>query len=178
MPRPLFDRTRRGVEANLEAAEAGVIAALCRELTDLVEGGPTGAAAPSDEQPAPGDAVRRRLFPRAYLDPTEEEAEAEWQRLVHGDLVDGRRAALETVGRTLAHSTQHKDRYELVLSDEEAEAWLVVLNDARLALGTVLDVTEATDPSAFDPDHPDAGSFAVYWWLGLVQEHLVAALSN
>ena len=36
------------------------------------------------------DAVTQRLFPRAYLDPTEEEAESQWQELVHDDLVEAR----------------------------------------------------------------------------------------
>ncbi|HLF40969.1 MAG TPA: DUF2017 family protein [Acidimicrobiia bacterium] len=176
MSRHLFDRTRHGVEADLEPAEAGVIAHLCRELTgflddDAAEGVPGSG-------PEAREAVRRRLFPSAYLDPTEEQAESEWQRLVHGDLVDGRRTALETVGRTLAHARERHGRYQVILSDEEAEAWLAVFNDARLTLGTLLDVSEDMDPSVFDPDDPAAGSFAVYWWLGLVQEHLVAALSG
>ena len=96
---------------------------------------------------ATADPVLERLFPRAYLDPTEEEAEAEWQRLVHDDLVDGRRQALATVERTLAGAMVRRGRFELTLNEEQAQAWLAVINDARLALGTRLEVTEDIDLS-------------------------------
>ncbi len=46
------------------------------------------------EEGAGSDPVTQRLFPRAYLDPTEERAESEWQSLAHGDLVASRRSAL------------------------------------------------------------------------------------
>ena len=46
---------------------------------------------------------------------------------------------------------------EIVL-DEAAEAqWLGVFNDARLALGTALDITEDTELDDFDADDPAPG---------------------
>ena len=171
--RPPFRRTRHGtVEARFEPAEAGLLARICRELTELLAG--DEPVSPAEGEPDP---VLARLFPRAYLDPTEEEAEAEWQRLVHSDLLEGRRIALETMGRTLAHADTSRAGYTLVLSGDEAEAWLSVLNDARLALGTRLEVTEDLDPADFRADDPEAAPYAVYWWLGLLQEHLIDALS-
>lgn len=170
----VFRRTRQGtVEATFGPDEAGLLARICRELTELITGGDAG------RPPAAGDdPILARLFPRAYLDPTEEEAEAEWQRLVHDDLVAGRRAALETVGRTLAHAETSRGRYTMALSQDDADAWLSVLNDARLALGTRLDVTEDLDPADFKPGDPETAPYAIYWWLGLLQEHLVDALSG
>src|SRR5438093_10268367 len=97
--------------------------------------------------------IFERLFPRAYLDPTEEEAEADWQRFSHGDLLDGRRRALAAVEGTLASAEVRRGRHELTLSEEQALAWLSVINDARLALGTRLAVTEDMDLSCLDPDH-------------------------
>jgi hypothetical protein len=96
---------------------------------------------------------------------------------VHGDLVDGRRRALTTVEGTLAGAAVRRGRFELTLSEEQALAWLAVLNDARLALGTRLEVTEDLDLSGLDPDDPDTAPFAVYWWLGGLQEGLLDALS-
>jgi hypothetical protein len=166
-PRAPFRRNRSdGFDVVLEPGEAAVLTRLCEELTTLLSG--------DDGQPDP---VLERLFPRAYLDPTEEEAEADWQRLAHGDLVDGRRAALATVEGTLAGAVVRKGRFELSLSEEQALAWLAVLNDARLALGVRLDVTEDLDPSGLDPDDPDTAPYAVYWWLGMLEERLLEVLS-
>jgi hypothetical protein len=97
---------------------------------------------------------------------------------VHGDLVDGRRRALATVEGTLAGAELRRGRYELMLSAEQAEAWLAVINDARLALGARLEVTEDMDLSGLDPDDPDTAPFAVYWWLGVLEESLVDVLSG
>lgn len=170
MARTPFRRNRRGaVDATLEPGEAAVLAQVCRELSGVFSAEP---------REGDDDRILARLFPRAYLDPTEEEPEAEWQRLVHGELVDGRRHALETVARTLGEARPHRGRLEVTLSEEQAEAWLSVLNDARLAFGTRLEVTEDLDPSELDPDDPETAPYAVYWWLGLLEEHLVEALAG
>jgi hypothetical protein len=169
-----FRRNRAsGFDVVLEAGEAAVLTRLCEELTTLLS---------ADDEPAPpgegGDPVLERLFPRAYLDPTEEEAETDWQRFAHGDLVDGRRRALATMEGTLAGAEFRRGRLELTLSEEQAAAWLSVINDARLALGTRLEVTEDMDLSGLDPDDPDTAPFAVYWWLGVLEERLIDVLSG
>ena len=162
-----------GFDVVLEAGEAAVLTRLCEELTTLM------SDADADEAGKPaGDPVLERMFPRADLDPTEEEAESEWQRLAHGDLVVGRRRSLSIVEGTLAGASARKGRFELTLSEDQAEAWLAVVNDARLALGTRLDVTEDLDLSGLDPDDPDTAPFAVYWWLGMLEERLIDALSG
>ncbi len=53
-----------------------------------------------------------------------------------------------------------------------------MINDARLALGTRLEVTEDLDLSGLDPDDPDTAPYAVYWWLGMLEERLIDALSG
>ncbi|HET9771258.1 MAG TPA: DUF2017 family protein [Acidimicrobiia bacterium] len=176
MPRAPFRRNRSGgFDAVFEPGEAAVLTRLCEELTSLLAADGPG---PDEKEGEPPDPVLERLFPRAYLDPTEEEAEAEWQRLAHGDLVDGRRRVLAVVEGTLAGATVRKGRFELTLTEEQAEAWLAVINDARLALGTRLDVTEDLDLSGLDPDDPDTAPFAVYWWLGMLEERLIEVLSR
>jgi hypothetical protein len=170
VPRGPFRRNRSdGLDVVLEAGEAAVLTRLCEELTTLLDDETGGAEGGSDP-------VVDRLFPRAYLDPTEEEAESDWQRLVHEDLVDGRRRAVATVEATLAGATVRRGRLELTLDQEQAQAWLAVLNDARLALGTRLDVTEDLDLSGLDPDDPETAPFAVYWWLGVLEERLIDVL--
>jgi hypothetical protein len=170
-PRAPFRRNRsEGFDVVLEAGEAAVLTRLCEELITLL-------SIEEGEEPDAADPVLDRLFPRAYLDPTEEAAESDWQRLVHGDLLDGRRRALATVEGTLAGAEMRRNRFELTLSEEQALDWLAVLNDARLALGTRLEVTEDLDLSGLDPDDPDTAPFAVYWWLGVLEERLVDVLS-
>ncbi len=63
------------------------------------------------------------------------------------------------------------------LTDEQAQAWLFALNDVRLALGTVLDVTEDM-PDELPPDDPRAPHLSVYHWLTWVQDSLIQAISG
>jgi Domain of unknown function (DUF2017) len=168
-----FRRNREnGLDVVLEAGEAAVLTRLCEEMTTLLNS-EDGA-----EDAATVDPVLERLFPRAYLDPTEEEAESDWQRLVHDDLLSGRRRALASVEGTLTGATVRKGRFELSLSADQAQDWLAVLNDARLALGTRLGVTEDLDLSGLDADDPDTAPYAIYWWLGVLEEQLIDVLSG
>jgi hypothetical protein len=182
-----FRRLRRGgIQANLETAEAAVLIQLSRELAGVLAGAGEDPEPGARGIPEPGagrvrqepDPVVARLFPRAYLDPTEEEAESEWQRFARPDLVEGRKEAMETLLRTLAGARQHRGGLEVTLTSEEADAWLAVINDLRLALGTHLEVTEDTTPADLDPDDPATPPFAVYWWLGYLEEHLVDVLAS
>lgn len=121
------------------------------------------------------DAVTQRLFPRAYLDPTEERAEAEWQSGSHADLVEIRRSALQVVGLDLdsAEPAPGRDAMrEVVLDSERAEQWMGTLNDARLALATALGLAADTDFDALEPDDPRFEPYLVYDWL----THLLGAL--
>lgn len=176
--RPFRRQRGGGLHVSLDPAEAAVLEQLAGELSGLFSeerGGASSAEADHDESEA---RVLDRLFPRAYLDPTEEAAEKEWQHLVHDDLLAGRRAALRTVLRILDGAASRRGRLEAHISDQEAEQFLSVINDARLALGTKLEVTEEMDLSGLDPDDPDTGPFAVYWWLGVLEEHLVEVLAG
>jgi len=89
----------------------------------------------------PKDAVFRRLFPPAYAN--DEMAEQEYRRLVGPELEHGRTLAFETLSNT-ADATE--------LSEPELDAWVRALNDIRLWLGTLLDVSE--DQTEDDPDDP------------------------
>ncbi len=51
-----------------------------------------------------------------------------------------------------------------------------MLNDARLALGTRLGVTDETDASDLDPSDPTAPVLAVYSWLTYLEGELVETL--
>ena len=153
MTRPSIERTRSGeYRLRLNDAERALLRMLHAELRMLLE--------------EPSEPDLRRLFPPAHEDP---EQEAEYRGLVGDQLVDGRARALETAERALDGKT---------LTAEEADAWLRVLNDLRLILGTRLDVTEETMLGDLDPDGPKAQEYAVYAYLSWLQEQLVAALSG
>lgn len=127
------------------------------------------------EAPVPGE-VTDRLFPRAYLDPTEEEAEREWQSAVHGDLAAERSRGARDVVRDLQEAPRAGGGIVCTLTDEEAEnRWVMVLNDARLAIGTTLGVT-ADGPESFPSDDPRAAALEVYHLLTELQDDLVTVL--
>jgi hypothetical protein len=105
----------------------------------------------------------RRLYPAAYAD--DPEMEAEYRRLTQGDLTDGRAAAVETVAATI-------DAEELTA--DELTAWMHAVNSLRLVIGTMLDVDEE-DPFAVDPDDPNARHYMLYGYLGLLLEEIVQA---
>ena len=147
---PVFDRTRDGaVRVTLSKPERDLL----RSLPDELRGLYTVEAA--------DDPVRSRLFPRAYLDPTAEDAEREWRELVQPQLVNERLIALDRLVASLEHAAEaRRGTVVAVLNDDDAAAWLGVLNDARLALGTRLEVTEELDADDLDSRDPNAPAFA------------------
>jgi phytoene dehydrogenase-like protein len=160
-----FKRLRGGrLQATLDLTEVDLLRALPDELRTLYR---------ADDA---SDPVHERLFPRAYLDPTQEQAEDEWQQMVHPELLRERLEALDLVVGSLGRGDQHRDRLRVELSEDESQAWLGVLNDTRLALGTRLGVTEDTDYTHLDPADPSAASYAMYIWLTEVQGDLVETL--
>jgi hypothetical protein len=159
-------RFRRGPDdtllVSLAAAELELMRALPDQLREVFD---------TDQE---DDPARARLFPRAYLDPTAESEEAEWQALVHPSLLRERLDALELIVATLGRAEPAGDGWQIALTPEEVQAWLGVLNDTRLVLGTRIGVTE--DEAELDPADPDAGAYALYQWLTWVQADLVEEL--
>ena len=113
---------------------------------------------------APEDPSLRRLRPTAHED---EDLELEYRNLAGPQLDAGRRSALATLAGTAGND---------VLSVEEADAWLRALNDARLVLGTQLDIAEDFDWDRVE-GHPQAPELAVYAYLSWIQEQLVEAVA-
>jgi hypothetical protein len=162
---PRWKRFRSGpnetLVVSLAEEELGLLRSLPDQLREVLEG-------------AEDDPARTRLFPRAYLDPTAETEEAEWQELVHPELLRERLEALELIIGTLGRASAAGDWWEIALTPDEVQAWLGVLNDTRLVLGTRLGVSE--EERELDPADPDAGAFALYQWLTWLQGDLIDAL--
>jgi hypothetical protein len=121
--------------------------------------------------------VNRRLFPPAYLDVADIERDAEYQRLMHDDLVKEKLANLDLVTASLERGSPTVRRWTVELTDEEAAAWLGVLNDLRLALGVRLEITEDYDGFVDDTD-PRAPAFRLLSYLGWLEEQLLDALRS
>ncbi len=151
------------VDLVLDSAEAELLRDSPEQLGQLYE-------AP------PEDPALRRLVPRAYLDPTEDRAEQEWQALTHPDLLRERLARLELVVATLDRGEAKGRRVKVALGPDEVAAWLAVLNDARLAFGCRLGITDDSDVNRIDADDPLGLEKAAYAWLTMLQGVLVEAL--
>jgi hypothetical protein len=161
-----FDRRPDGrLVVRLHPAEIELLTHLADELTALLQA------------PPPGDPALERLFPRAYLDPTEEDAEQAFNALVAPDLLRARLDTLAALTRSLrAVGSGDADQVEVVLDEEQEAEWLGVLNDVRLTLGSRLGVTEDADDREVDPNTSEAQAFRVYDWLTYLQGDLIDAL--
>jgi hypothetical protein len=148
--RPPVRRSRRGLyEISLSSDDREVLRALPTQLRDAI------ASNPEDD-------AFRRLFPPAYAnDPT---AEEEYRQLVGPELDENRSLALDTLAKT-ADATE--------LTEEELTAWLRALNDIRLWLGTLLDVTE--DEAEQEPEDPP---HMLYQALTALQAMVIDVLSG
>ena len=151
------------VALTLEAPEMELLRAVPEQLRLLY-------AAEAD------DPARDRLFPRAYLDPTEEAAEEEWRSVVHPELLRERLEGLDRVVAALDRAEVKGRRARVDLTPDEVNVWVAVLNDARLAFGTQLGVTDDTDVHRYAPDDPLAPEKAAYAWLTVLQGSLVEGL--
>jgi Domain of unknown function (DUF2017) len=146
---------RRGrggrIEIDLGSEERALLRQVAAEVTAFLE-------------EAPEDPALRRLRPPAHED---EALEREYRTLAGPQLDAGRRSALATLAGTAGQD---------VLSVEEADAWLRALNDARLVLGTQLDIAEDFDWDHVE-GHPQAPELAVYAYLSWIQEQLIEAVA-
>ena len=150
-----------GVSVRLTPGERALLRGLLPQLRPVLAG----------EQDV-GGAVDR-LYPPGYDDP---DAEAEYRLLVGDSLVSQRLEALEAFTTTLEGGRDRGRWWTTELDADEAHAWLGAINDARLVLGCVSGVT---DESQWDrgPDPDEPASVALYY-LGWLQEELLAALSS
>jgi hypothetical protein len=143
----LVKRTRSGVELHLPDEARQLLASLIAEMRELL-----GSDDPS----------LRRLFPTAYQD--DPDRDAEYQILARSELLDRRHQLLDTMEETVGAKQ---------LSAEQVAAWMQGVNQIRLVLGTRLDLDE--DDDQFDPEDPDAPARAVYAYLGLLLDQFVDA---
>ena len=119
----------------------------------------------------PDDDVLLRLLPNAYADPVDS---SEFRRYTESDL----RRKKSQHAMQVRSQLMELENDKLMLDSEGALAWLGALNDIRLALGVRLKVDENSHErlELLSPEDPMHAVFAVYSWLGWMQESLVLAL--
>ena len=119
----------------------------------------------------PDDEVLRRLLPNAYAD---EVQSSEFRRYTESTL----RGKKQAHAMSMRIHLKSSDDGIVDLDHDNANAWLGALNDIRLALGVRLKVEQNSSEQLelLPPDDPMRGVYAVYTWLGWMQESLLEAL--
>ena len=121
----------------------------------------------------PDDEVLLRLLPNAYADQVDA---SEFRRYTESTL----RAKKYAHSMSMRMGLKSAVDGIIEVDHDGANDWLGAMNDIRLALGVRLNV-EQNSPDELEllaPDDPMRGVYAVYSWLGWLQESLIIALMD
>lgn len=162
MPRRLIARRRGRIEARLPEELRAVLRQTMRDLDEMLDtdGAAAGRAEPADpleaitgitgsaERERPDDPALLRLRPDAYAAEVDEgRAAGEYRRLTEADLENLQRARVAVVLDGLSATDP------IALTDDDAEAWLGALNDARLVVASRLGIeTDEWEPGPGTPE--------------------------
>lgn len=147
-----FRRTREGIDVRLGLAEREVLRAIPDLLSSVGDPG--------------GDPAAARLSPSPY--PDDPSAAAEYARLMDEELSRARqddRAAFQA----------GMDDHRASLEEEQAEAWLRVIGEARLVLASRLGIQEDGWEGRMPESDPGV---ALLHYLGWLQEQLIDVLAE
>ncbi len=144
-----------GWRINLDDEERRLLMRLMAELRALLTG-------PDDNE------LIRRLFPVAY--PEDEEKEAEYQRLMREELVTSRLSAIDAVNYAIEPANA-----KTLLDEGSTIAFMQSINATRLVLGSMLGITD--DESADEADGTDTPEHHLYDFLSWLLEWTVRSLS-
>ncbi len=121
----------------------------------------------------PEDEVLLRLLPNAYADQVDA---AEFRRYTESTL------RAKKYGHSMSMRITLKSAVDGIIEVDHdgANDWLGAMNDIRLALGVRLKVEQTSheELELLAPDDPMRGVYAVYSWLGWLQESLIVALMD
>ena len=146
-----FKSTRDGIDVDLTEDEKVFLSG----LLDLLAGIPAAADEPAS----------RRLRVPVYLD--DPESNDEWWRLMEGELNAARNADRRAFQQVL------DDRGQRHMSIDEADAFLRVLNEGRLALGARFGLEVEEDHDGLPEEQRD-----IMDYLGWLLEDLTSELSR
>lgn len=186
-----FRSSRGGITISLDPVETAVLGQVISEMAELI-GPPSertggqdwlrelgftgldGLGQAGEALSEPDDPIQARLFPAAYRDDDDVDGAAhDFRRFTEDDLRAGKAANAVALLATLPEGGG-----TIMLDDDACSAWLGGLNDARLALGTALDVDQNTEYelAVLESNEPRAQRLLVYHWLGELQSSLLEAL--
>jgi hypothetical protein len=146
-----FKSTRAGIDVDLTDDEKVFLTG----LLELLAGIPAAADEPAS----------RRLRVPVYLD--DPESNEEWWRLMEGELAAARNADRRVFQHVLTEGGRRH------LSNEEADAFLRVLNEGRLALGARFGLEVEEDHDGLPEEQRD-----IMDYLGWLLEDLTSELSR
>ena len=173
-----FQRTATGrIVLRADQVERGLLSSVARQVIDLVK----PEELPADADPLAAqlgwtesdvglsdDPAVARLLPNAYDD---DQDASDFRRFTERDLRDGKVQHASTVLQEIERSGEK-------ITVRSPESWLGTLNDARLAIGTRIQISEDNheELANLPEGDPRAGLFHVYDWLTFLQESLVRCL--
>jgi hypothetical protein len=167
--------------ATFDEAEKDVLLNLCEQIIELLaervdyghEDPLAAMVGITSHDSPPEDEVLHRLLPNAYSDDVDA---AEFRRYTESTLRGKKQAHAMSI-RMLLKSSPEGD---VELDHQGANDWLGGLNDIRLALGVRLKIENNNYQhlELLSPDDPLRGVYAVYSWLGWLQETLLSALMD
>jgi hypothetical protein len=167
--------------AQFSESEREVLLNLCEQIIELLaertdhgHDDPLAAMVgiTSHDSP-PEDEVLHRLLPNAYSDEVDA---AEFRRYTESTLRGKKQAHAISIRMALKSSPEG----DIELDHDGANAWLGGINDIRLALGVrlMIENNNYKHLELLAPDDPLRGVYAVYTWLGWLQETLLEALMD
>ena len=152
---PVVARDNDLFEITLTVDEKSTLLSFVDQLSDILAMGP--------------DDVRlRRLFPTAYHENPDHDAE--YQGYMRDELTQSRSASIVVV-KDVLESTD-------LITAAQLHAFMTVLNNLRLVLGTLLDVGEDDFEDDIDENDPAFGQWQLYGYLGWLMEWTISALSS
>ena len=173
-----FQRTATGrVVLRVDQVERGLLMSVARQVMDLVQ----PAEASPDQDPLAAqvgwvdadvgisdDPAMARLLPDAYDDPDDAR---EFRRFTENDLRQSKMQHAMTVVEEIERSGEK-------VAVTSTDSWLGLLNDARIAIGTRIQISEDNheELAGLPDDDPRSGLFHVYDWLTFLQESLVRCM--
>jgi hypothetical protein len=117
-----------------------LLAELVRSVSELTEPGMLS------------DAAERRFYPEPTQAEDMEQVRADWKAFVEPGLQEHFRSTRDAVAADIKAMTEKKDLFELVIPAKHFDAWLNVLNQARLALAADIGFDEKLLASTEAPD--------------------------
>jgi len=182
-----FEKVGSGYSLDLTLDEAQILINLVEQLLELLGEGDffhhydsnnlddllAQLLAMPSEIVTPDDPVLLRLLPNAYADP---EAASDFRRYTEPQLRGSKQRNLRLVREQLTVLVD--ENHGGVIEELDADIWLKAINDLRIALSIRLEINEDSfETFELLPDEdPQKSVYAVYFWLGWLQENLLGLL--